>query len=96
MVLCTFQANINFLDNQREREREREREIERERKRERELCSGQIKISVFRVTLSHINLLVKPRFFSGFLVKTITLCIMNDEIPFKMHNIIFLSRKTNN
>ena len=47
------------------------------------------KIPVFRLTLPNLNLLVKPRIFSGFLVKNIILCILKGEMPFKMHEITF-------
>ena len=49
------------------------------------------KISAFRVTRPYLNLLVKPRVFSG--KKYIILCILKGEMPFKMHKIIFFSRK---
>ena len=48
---------------------------------------------VFRVTGPYLNLLVKPRFFSGFLNFFIILCILKGEMPFKMHKIIFLPEK---
>ena len=50
------------------------------------------KIPVFRVTQPYLNLLVKPRFFSGFLKKY---NFMHFERPFKMHKIIFFSRIKN-
>ena len=34
------------------------------------------KICVFRVTRDYLNLLVKPRFFSGFMERNIILCIL--------------------
>ena len=44
-------------------------------------CEGQIKkIPVFRVTRPYLNLLVKPRFFSGFMEKNIILCILKGEL----------------
>ena len=52
-----------------------------------------IVIPVFRVTRPYFNLLVKPRFFSGFMEKNIILCILKGEMPFRMHKIIFLSEK---
>ena len=62
---------------------------------------GQIKKNVFRVTRPYLNLLVKPRFFFGFLEKKyIILCILKGEMPempFKMLKIIYIfSRKKNN
>ena len=50
-------------------------------------------IPVFRVTQPYLNLLVKPGIFTGLLEKKITLCILKGEMPFKMHKIIFFSRK---
>ena len=44
---------------------------------------GQIK--------KYLNLLVKPRFFSGFLEKNIILCILKGGMPFKIH--IFFPEK---
>ena len=41
----------------------------------------------------YLILLVKPRFFSGFQEKYIILCILKGEMPFKMHKIVFFSRK---
>ena len=58
---------------------------------------GQIrKIPVFRVTRPYLNLLVKPRIFSGCLEKYIILRILKGEMPFKMHKIIFFPKKKNN
>ena len=51
-------------------------------------------IPVFRVTRPYLNLLVKPRIFSGFSGKNIILCILKGEMPFKMHKIIYFSPKT--
>ena len=59
------------------------------------------KIPMFRLTRPYLNLLVKPRIFSGLLVKPriffrysgkiyIILCVLRGEMPFKMHKIIFL------
>ena len=48
---------------------------------------------MFRVTRAYLNLLVKPRIFSGFLKIYIILCILKGEMPFKMHTIIFLQKK---
>ena len=47
------------------------------------------KIPVFRVARPYLNILVKPRIFSGFLEKDITLSILKGKIPFKMLKIIF-------
>ena len=46
---------------------------------------------MFRLTRSYL-LLVKPTIFSGFLEK-IVLCILKDEMPFKMHKFIFFPEK---
>ena len=55
---------------------------------------GQIKkIPVFRVTRPYLNLLVKPRNFFRYSGKNIILCILKGEMPFKIHKIIFFSRK---
>ena len=50
---------------------------------------------VFRVTRPYLNLLLKPRIFSGFLEKKFFLifCILKGILPFKMHKIIFLFPK---
>ena len=40
-----------------------------------------------------VNLLVKPRIFSRFTGKNIILCILKDEMSFKMHKIIFFPEK---
>ena len=40
----------------------------------------------------YLNLLVKPRIFSGFL-ENIIVCILKGEMPFKMHIIFFLEKK---
>ena len=45
------------------------------------------KIPVFRVTGPYLNLLVKPRIVFRFSGKTIILCILKGEMPFKMHKI---------
>ena len=45
------------------------------------------------ITRSYLNLLVKPRFFSGLLDKNIILCILKGQMPFKMHKIIFFFQK---
>ena len=45
------------------------------------------KIPVFRVTRPYLNLLVKPRIFSGFLEKNIIRSILKGEMPFKMDKI---------
>ena len=42
---------------------------------------------------SYLNFLVKPRFFFRFSGKNIFLCILKGYMPFKMHKIIFFSRK---
>ena len=45
---------------------------------------------VFRVTQPYLNLLVKPRIFSGFLKKNnIVLSSLEGKMPSKMHKIIF-------
>ena len=54
---------------------------------------SQIKKPVFKVTRPYLNLSVKPRIVSGFLDKNIILCILKGAMPFKMHKIIFFSRK---
>ena len=51
------------------------------------------KIPIFRVTRPYLNLLVKPRIFLGFLEEHIILYILKGEMSFKMHEIIFFSRK---
>ena len=51
------------------------------------------KIPVFRVAQPNLNLLVKPRIFLRFSEKNIILCILKGKMPFKMHKIIFFSRK---
>ena len=51
------------------------------------------KIPVFRVTQPYLNLLVKPRIFFRFSGKNIILCILKGEMSFKMHKIVFFSRK---
>ena len=48
---------------------------------------------VFRVTTPYLNILVKPRIIFRFSGKYIILCILKGEMPFKMHKIIFFSRK---
>ena len=53
------------------------------------------KNTMFRVTGPYLNLLVKLRFFLGFLEKNIMLCILKGELPFKMHEIIFFPRNKN-
>ena len=50
-------------------------------------------IPVFRVTQPYLNLLVKPRNVFRFSGKNIILCIFKSKMPFKMHKIIFFSRK---
>ena len=47
----------------------------------------------FRVTWPYLNLLLKPRFVSGFLEKIKNLCNLKGEMPFKMHKIIFFPEK---
>ena len=47
---------------------------------------------VFRVTGPY-RLLLKPRIFFRFAGKKIILCILKGEMPFKMHEIIYFSRK---
>ena len=60
------------------------------------LIRSNEKIPVFRVTRPYLNLLVKHRIFPGFLKKkNIILCILKGKMPFKMHKIIFSSRKNN-
>ena len=39
---------------------------------------------MFRVTRPYLNLLVKPRIFSGFLEQNIILCILKGEILIQM------------
>ena len=51
------------------------------------------KIPVFRLTRPYLNVLVKPRIFSGFLEKYIILCILKGKMPFKMHKISFFPEK---
>ena len=51
------------------------------------------KITVFRVTRRYLNLLVKPSIFFRFSGKNIISCILKGEMPFKMHKIIYFSRK---
>ena len=51
------------------------------------------KVPVFRVRQPYLNLLVKPRIFSGFLEKNIILCTLKGISPFKMHKIIFFPVK---
>ena len=41
----------------------------------------------------YLNLLVKPRIVFRFSGKNIILCILKGEMPFKIHKIIFFSRK---
>ena len=48
---------------------------------------------MFRVTQPYLNLRVRPRILSCFIGKNIILCILKDELPFKMH-IFFPERKT--
>ena len=50
------------------------------------------KIPVLWVNQPYLNLLVKPRNFSGFLETNIILCILQGISPFKMHKIIFVWR----
>ena len=47
---------------------------------------------MFRVTRPYLNLPVKPRFFR-FSGKNIIVWILKGQMPFKMHKIIFFSRK---
>ena len=55
---------------------------------------GQIKKkTVFRVTRPYLDLLVKPRIFSGFSEKNIISCILKGNLPFKMHKIVFFPEK---
>ena len=54
---------------------------------------GQIKKPVFRVTGPYLNLLMKSRIFYRFSGKNIILCFLKGKMPFKMHKIIFFSRK---
>ena len=51
------------------------------------------KLPVFRVNGPYLNLLVKPIIFFRFSEKNIILCILKGEMPFKMHKIIFISKK---
>ena len=54
------------------------------------------KIPVFRVTppgQAYLNLLVKPRIFSGFLKKEYKFTHFESQLPFKMYLIISFSRK---
>ena len=44
---------------------------------------------LFRVNQPYLNLLVNLEFFSGFLEIIIILCILKDNMPFKMYKIIF-------
>ena len=55
---------------------------------------GQIqKIPVTTVAQPCVNLLVKPRIFSGFQEKYINVCILKGEMPLKMHRIFIFFRK---
>ena len=55
---------------------------------------GQIqKIPAFRVTRSHMNILVKPMGFFYFFRGKIVLRILKGISPFKMHKIIFFQEK---
>ena len=47
------------------------------------------KETLFRVTQPYLNLLVKPKKCSGFLEKSIILCILKGISPLKIHKIIF-------
>ena len=59
-------------------------------------CIGPNKrMPVYRVTQPYLNLVVKPRIFSGFLEKYIILCILKREMSFKMHKIIYIFPKYN-
>ena len=51
------------------------------------------KISVFRLTRSYLNLLVKPRIFVRFYGNNIILCIFKGKMPFRVHKIIFFPEK---
>ena len=67
------------------------------------------KISVFRVTLPYLNLLVKPRICSGFLdffmnferrnafqnAEQYIFSRLKNEMPFKIHKIMFFTRLKN-
>ena len=48
---------------------------------------------MFTVTQPYLNLLVKPGILFRFSEKNIISCILKGELPFKMHKIIFFSRK---
>ena len=54
---------------------------------------GPKKTPVFRVTQPYLNLLVKPRNFFRFSGKNIIVCILKGNMPFKMHKMIYFSRK---
>ena len=43
--------------------------------------------------IARAPLLMKPRFFSGFLGKFFFVCILKDISPFKMHKLTFFSKK---
>ena len=45
------------------------------------------------VTLSYLNLLVKPIILFRFPAKNIILCILKGEMSFKMHKIIYFFEK---
>ena len=51
------------------------------------------KMCVFRVTQPYLNLLLKPRIFRYLEKYIIILCILKGISPFKMHKILFFSRK---
>ena len=54
---------------------------------------------VFRVTPPYLHLLVTTRLFffggggGGQVLKKYYLCILKDEMPFKMHEIVFFPEK---
>ena len=51
------------------------------------LPKAKKKIPIFRLTRPYLNVLVKPRFFSGFLEK--------GEMPLKMHKLYFFPEENN-
>ena len=53
------------------------------------------KIPVFRITRPYLNLLVKPRFFSGFLETNIILCILKGKIIYIFQKKKLTEKKNN-
>ena len=58
------------------------------------LLSTNKNIPVFRIIRPYLNLLVKPRIFSGFLERSIISCILKAYFFYKMHKIIFFPEKS--